>query len=121
MNQNRPVFLDLLRIRQPLPAVVSLLHRISGAVLFLALPFLLYAFRASLISADSYAALNEHVGWRLLLFFVLAGYAYHLFAGLRFLLLDLHWGTQLKTARASAWAVIAAAGLSALIIGIWLW
>lgn len=121
MNQNRPVFLDLLRIRQPLPAIVSLLHRMSGALLFLTLPFLLYAFRSSLISADSYAALNERAGWKLLLFFVLAGYAYHLFAGLRFLLLDLHWGAKLKTARASAWVVVAAAALSALIIGIWLW
>lgn len=121
MNQDRPVFLDLRRIRQPVPAVLSFLHRVSGALLFLALPFLLYAFRGSLISADSYAALNAHAAWKFLLFLVLTAYAYHLFAGLRFLLLDLHWGTQLKIARASAWAVIAAASLSALIIGVWLW
>lgn len=121
MNQNRPVFLDLLRIRQPLPAVVSFLHRLSGAVLFLILPFMLYAFRSSVVDAESYAALNSHGGWKLVLFFVLAGFAYHLLAGVRFLLLDLHLGTQLKIARASAWIVVGAAIFCALILGIWLW
>lgn len=121
MKQNRPFFLDLLHIRQPLPAVVSFMHRLSGAALFLALPFLLYLFRSSLVSADSYADINAHFGWKLVLFFVLAAYVYHLCAGLRFLFLDIHWGTQLKTARRSAWAVIGAALICTLILGIWLW
>ena len=43
MKQKRPIYLDLLRIRQPVPAVVSFLHRVSGALLFLGIPLLLIA------------------------------------------------------------------------------
>jgi succinate dehydrogenase / fumarate reductase cytochrome b subunit len=56
----RPVYLNLLRIRQPAPAVVSILHRLSGAILFVAgIPLLLWAVQQSLAPADAYASLQE--------------------------------------------------------------
>lgn len=121
MKQNRPIYLDLLRIRQPVPAVVSFLHRVSGAGLFLGIPLLLHALDTSLAGPDGFATLTANPFLKVALFFLLAGYAYHGLAGLRFLLLDVHWGNALKQARYSAWAVLGAALASALLIGVWLW
>ena len=54
---SRPVYLNLLAIRQPLPAIVSILHRISGVLLFVAgIPLALWGLDASLRSPDAYAA-----------------------------------------------------------------
>lgn len=121
MKQTRPIYLDLRQIRQPLPAIISLLHRISGVLLFLAIPLLLTLFQASLASPESFNTLLNSLGLKITLFSLLAAYSYHFFAGLRFLLLDLHWGVSLRSARQSAWIVSVAAFLSAGLIGYWLW
>jgi len=121
MKQSRPVYLDLLRIRQPLPAMISLMHRISGVLLFLAIPLLLTALQESLASPARFNILQQSSEFKLALFFLCAAYAYHFFAGLRFLLLDLHWGTALKFARLTSWAVLGATLLSILLLGAWLW
>lgn len=121
MKQSRPVYLDLLRIRQPLPAIISLMHRISGVLLFLAIPLLLTALQESLASPARFNNLQQSSGFKLALFFLCAAYAYHFFAGLRFFLLDLHWGVGLKSARLTSWAVLGASLLSLLLLGAWLW
>src|SRR5262245_39882278 len=54
MNQSRPKYLNLFEIRLPVPALVSILHRISGLVLFLFLPYLLWLLQASLASPESF-------------------------------------------------------------------
>src|SRR6478609_3063703 len=60
----RPKYLNLLQIRMPAPAVVSILHRISGALLFAALPVLLWWLQQSLVSPDSYASYRSlFSGW----------------------------------------------------------
>ena len=121
MPSARPVYLNLLKIRQPLPAVVSILHRASGALLFLALPVALYLFQSSLADARSFDALRENAAVRFALFAVLVGYGYHFLAGLRFLLFDLHRPGLYRVARASAlWVLIAAAAI-AVIAGARLW
>ena len=66
MKNARPKYLDLSQIRLPIPALVSILHRMSGAGLFLLLPFLLYLLQASLPSPDSYVRSGRSVrtiGW----------------------------------------------------------
>lgn len=121
MKQSRPIYLDLLHISQPLPAIISLLHRISGVLLFLFIPILLAILQSSLAGAESFKALQSSPWLKLTGFILLAAFAYHCYAGLRFLMLDLHWGTALKSARISAWMVLIAAVLSFLMLGIWLW
>ena len=120
MKQTRPVFLDLLRIRQPLPALISIAHRLSGILLFLSIPLVLNTWQASLASAESFRALQDSLGLKLVLFFLGMAYAYHFFAGLRFLLLDLHWGLSLESARFSSWAVLGSSLLCAVLLGTWL-
>ena len=108
--KKRPKNLDLTTIRLPLPGKVSILHRVSGAGLFLCLPILLWLFGASLTSADTFAAFKS-IASSLPAKVILAGliwaYAHHFCAGIRFLLLDLHVGIEKEAARKSAAVVFA--------------
>jgi succinate dehydrogenase / fumarate reductase cytochrome b subunit len=117
----RPKYLDIMRIRQPVPAIASILHRISGFGLFIAIPFLLCALQLSLKSAEAYRELISNPLVKLLLIGLAWALFHHLFAGIRFLLLDVQLGLQLERARASAFIAIVAAIVCALALGVWLW
>jgi len=122
--RKRPKHLALHQIRQPIPAIVSILHRISGAGLFLMLPLLLWLFDRSLGSATAYDAYREVVAHplvKLVLFGLLWAYLHHFCAGIRFLLLDLHVGTDLQAGRRSAWAVLVVSLALTFVIGVALW
>jgi succinate dehydrogenase / fumarate reductase cytochrome b subunit len=121
----RPVYLDLPRIRLPLPGIVSILHRVSGAVLFLfGIPLLLAGVGMSLASPESFAAMKAWVANPLaklaLLGFAWA-YLHHFCAGIRYLLLDLHQGIELPAARQSSVIVLVASLALTLIVGVRLW
>ena len=122
--QKRPKHLNLLAIRLPLPGVVSILHRVSGVVLVLALPLALLALHCATASNEGFesvAAALAHPFVKLCLWAAAWALAHHMFAGARFLLLDLHIGVGLPQARASAAAALAAGLLCALLFGVWLW
>jgi succinate dehydrogenase / fumarate reductase cytochrome b subunit len=96
--------------RMPPSALVSIMHRVSGAALFLALPFLLWMFDASLVSEDGFGRMAEassHWLVKLVLLFLVWSFLHHLVAGIRYLILDLHVGMQLPSAHRSALAVYA--------------
>jgi len=124
MMKNHPKYLDLFKIRLPVPGLVSILHRISGLGLFLFLPFLLWLLQSSLTSPDSYvryrAAFANPVV-KVILIGLLWAFLHHLLAGLRFLALDLHYGTDLPTARASSRLVLVTSIALTAILGVWLW
>jgi succinate dehydrogenase / fumarate reductase cytochrome b subunit len=121
----RPVYLDLFSIRQPLPAIVSILHRISGALLFLAgIPLLLWFVQRSLASPEGFAAAMAPftgVVGKIALLVLAWAYVYHLLAGLRHLALDLHVGIRLQPASSSAAVVLVLSILIALIVAVRLW
>lgn len=122
--KSRPKHLNLIKIRLPVPGIISIMHRVSGAVLFLMLPLLLWLFQSSLQSPESYAKLHAviaHPLMKLLLLGLLWGYLHHLFAGVRHLFLDLHMGAELETARASAIVVLVAGIILTLAVGVRLW
>ena len=125
MLKQRPVYLDLVRIRLPLPGIVSILHRVSGALLFLiGIPLLLGILGASLESEESYAdvkAAFTNPLAKLVLIGFLWAYLHHFFAGIRFLLLDLLQGIELPSARRSSVIVLAVSLALTLIIGARLW
>lgn len=107
-----PKYLNLLRIQMPVGAVLSIAHRISGVLLFLALPFLAYLFALSLQGPGGYASALEwlaHPLARLTALLLVWSIAHHLLAGIRHLLLDIHLGVNKTAARASAWVVNIAA------------
>jgi succinate dehydrogenase / fumarate reductase cytochrome b subunit len=119
------VYLNLLQIRLPLPGIVSILHRISGALLFaVGIPLLLYGVERSLASPESFAALKAsmaHPLIKLVLIGLVWAYLHHFCAGIRYLLIDFHVGDDLRPARVSSIVVLAASLLLTLIVAVRLW
>lgn len=110
----RPVDLNLLRIHLPLPGWVSILHRVSGALLFAALPLGVWGLSVSLADEAGFQRIADciaHPLARLVLLALIWAFAHHLLAGLRHLALDVHWGVDLRHARQSSLAVMLASGL----------
>lgn len=125
VDKPRPVYLNLFAIRQPIPAVVSILHRASGAALFLVgLPLALWALETSLAAADGYqrvAGFFAHPLARIVLLGLVWAYLHHLLAGIRHVLGDIHIGLDLPSARRSAAIVFVLALLLTVAIGVRLW
>lgn len=121
-RNNRPVHLNLFVIRMPVPAVMSIAHRASGVLLVLLIPWLVYGLQQSLAGAEGFAEVRAWFsGWLglSLLFLLLWALLHHLFAGFRYLLLDIHIGVDKAPERASAWAVMLMAPLAAALLLLW--
>ena len=120
IKKKRPKNLDLATIRQPLPAVLSILHRISGAVIFFLMPVLLWLFQQSLASPEGYAvakAVTSGFFAKIILLGLIWLFMHHFCAGIRYLLLDLHMGIDLQSARFSAKVVFVVSIVLTLIVG----
>jgi succinate dehydrogenase / fumarate reductase cytochrome b subunit len=101
---------QIARYRMPLAGLISILHRISGALLFLALPFILYLLERSLTSEDTFAHFKGIVSYwyvKLLLLAMAWAYLHHFCAGIRHLIMDMHIGLTKDAARHSSVAVFA--------------
>ena len=124
MNKKRPVNLDLGTLKFPAMAIASILHRISGMVLFLLLPLMIYFLSVSLASAESFASLQVTLAspyCKVLLWAFSAALIYHLLAGFRHLLMDFGVGEHLEAGRFSAVFVIACSVILIIFLGIWIW
>jgi succinate dehydrogenase / fumarate reductase, cytochrome b subunit len=126
----RPVYrniniTDLIRYRLPMPGIISILHRISGAALFLCLPILLAFLQMSLKSEAGYEAFKAliwgHLLAKLFLLGLLYFYVHHFCAGIRYLLLDVHTGIELAAARRSSNIVVIVSVLITLLAAVKLW
>ena len=121
----RPKYYDLNLAHLPPAGLLSIFHRVSGALLFFPiLPLLLYALQATLGSEAGFARWRDffdHPIAKLALLGVVWLYAHHFFAGIRYLLLDLHIGIAKDASRVSALVVFAAGLASTLLIGWRLW
>lgn len=116
--RNINVFQDLPGYRLPAAAKVSILHRISGVIMFLLLPFVFWMFDTSLSSQISFAsfkaAFNESLGFvpgwfvKLVALVLIWGYLHHLCAGIRHIMVDMNHDLISKEwGRSSAIAVLA--------------
>lgn len=109
----------------PIPSIVSILHRVSGALLFLlGIPWALAALDASLASPAafaSYAAVAGHPLAKLIAIGLVWAYVHHLLAGVRHLALDLHAGLELAAARRTSAAVFVLAILITLAVAVRIW
>ncbi len=125
VKPKRPVYLDLFAIRLPLPALISILHRISGLLLFLVgIPLVLSAVESSLASAESYAAwkaMFAHPLAKIVLLVLAWSYVHHLLAGIRHLILDAHIGLDLPVARQSSALVLVVALVVTAAVAFKLW
>jgi succinate dehydrogenase / fumarate reductase cytochrome b subunit len=124
MNKKRPKHLALHQIRQPLPAIVSFLHRATGFFLFFSLPLLLWALQYSLRSIETFTALAlffQSVFIKIAMLVVLWAFLHHFCAGLRYLAIDLDMISSLPAARTSSKWVIAASLTLTVVFGAMLW
>ncbi|MHB8916203.1 MAG: succinate dehydrogenase, cytochrome b556 subunit [Thiobacillus sp.] len=113
LPDTRPVYLNLFRLHLPITGWVSILHRLSGALLFFLLPLMVWGFTLTLSGEAGYA---RAVAWlstlaaKLLTLALVWVFAHHFFAGLRHLAMDSHWGVSLKSARLSGLVVLLTTG-----------
>ena len=101
---------QIVSYRLPPAGIVSILHRISGALLFLlGIPFSLYLLQESLtseLSFQSYRAIVGSIPGKLVLLVLIWAFVHHAVAGIRYLLLDRHVGIQKESSRSSAQIVL---------------
>ena len=131
--KHRPVYRNIhvtqLRgYRLPAAGWVSILHRISGAMLFLLLPFLIWLFDTSVTSEVSYAQFASlfHAGWagipgfffKLVALAMIWAYVQHFIGGVRHLWMDMTHAVGLEFGRQSAWATLAATAVITVGLGI---
>jgi succinate dehydrogenase / fumarate reductase cytochrome b subunit len=112
----RPVYLNLFRIYLPLAGWVSILHRVTGVLLFAAVPLGVWALSRSLSGESGFQQVTDwmmHPLAKLGQLLLVWAFALHFFAGLRHLGLDVHWGLQ--RARQSSITVMLATGLVTLL------
>ena len=122
-TKKRPVNLDLIHMHMPVAAIVSILHRLSGVLLIILLPYGIYLFEMSLSNEQGFLhvqallcsvpgkVITVGLGW---VFF------HHLCAGIRFLLIDIDIGVAKESSVKGAWMVHAGAILLTLIVAVML-
>lgn len=124
MNKPRPKHLALHQIKLPLPGIVSILHRVSGLLLFIALPLLLLMLQYSLRSIETYTQLMDVLAnplLKLILLGLLWAFMHHFCAGLRYLAIDLHLVRDLAQARNSSKVVMLVSLALTIFVGVKLW
>jgi succinate dehydrogenase / fumarate reductase, cytochrome b subunit len=124
MSKQRPKHLSLHQIKLPLSGIVSILHRVSGMLLFVSLPLLLWVLQSSLRSIETYSELIDNLhrpASKIFLLVVLWAFLHHFCAGLRYLAVDMHWISGLARARNSSRVVMAVSLLMTVWVGVKLW
>ena len=124
MKTDRPVNLSLLRFSWPLAALASITHRVSGAILFIGMAFLLYAADLALQSEagfiEAQMLLATPIG-KCVLLGLMAALIYHLIAGIKHLLLDFHIADSLESAKRAAQLTMVVSLVLTVLAGVWLW
>ncbi|MBK2093073.1 succinate dehydrogenase, cytochrome b556 subunit [Francisella philomiragia] len=118
---------DLMSIKSykfPITAISSILHRISGVVLIFAIPLAVVGMNYTLAGPDGYqqtvAVLTR--GWCSIFFWLfLSSITYHVFAGVRHMIMDMGFGESMKAAKITSLLVIILGVLSAILWGCYLW
>jgi succinate dehydrogenase / fumarate reductase cytochrome b subunit len=124
MNKQRPKHLALHKIKLPLPGIVSILHRISGLLLFFSMPLLLLMLQDSLTSIETYTQLMAVLAnpfLKLMMLGLLWAFLHHFCAGLRYLAVDFHLVRDLAQARNSSKVVMVVSLALTIFIGVKLW
>ena len=121
----RPVYLNLFAIRMPLPAIVSILHRASGALLFLfGIPLVLYVVQRALQSPEAWTEMRAAFDApfaKIAAVVMTWAFVHHLVAGIRHLLLDAHVGVELRAARQSSALTLVLAVVITVAVAVRLW
>ena len=124
MKDNRPKNLDFSTFHLPLPAITSILHRISGVFIFAGAAVLLWLLNESLASEQGFnnvAMWMDNLIVKLLVWAVVSGLLYHFIAGIKHLIMDFGIGETLEGAQLGAKLVVVLSVISIVLTGVWLW
>ena len=122
--KQRPVYLSLTEFKFPLAAIASILHRITGVVLFAGIAYLLYLLQLGLDSPAGFDEARRLIALplgKLVLWGVLAMLVYHVVAGVKHLVLDFGVGESLQGGYLGALLTIVVSVVLIAIVGVWLW
>ena len=123
MKSNRPINLPLSQViavnsKSPI-AMASILHRVSGIVLFLLVPVMLYILQTSLASAEGFAAVFDNIILKLVAWVFVAATAYHFVMGVKHLLADVGMNEEFNSGRMAA--IISFVIAAVLIVASFIW
>lgn len=110
--------------RFPVTAISSILHRITGVLMVVLLPLLLWAFSLSMDSNLSFYHLHfllTHTFWSVVVWLFLSAVSYHVIAGVRHLIMDFGFAEEMRTASVTSVLVMVLGMLVAIFWGLWLW
>lgn len=125
-STRRPKFLNLfvLGAKMSITAKASILHRISGFLLFLSIPFILFILHMSLTSPDFYTTLYSICSsafMKLVYIVLIAAFIYHMCSGVRYLFLDIDKGVSIATAKTTSWIAIIVSIILTVVLGVLIW
>nr|WP_313973340.1 succinate dehydrogenase, cytochrome b556 subunit [uncultured Psychrobacter sp.] len=122
VKSNRPINLPLSQVisvnRSPI-AIASILHRISGVILFLLIPVMLWLLQNSLASPESFETVFDNVFIRFLAWIFVAAIAYHFVMGVKHLFADNGQNEELQSARMASVVSLVIAAI--LIVASFVW
>lgn len=132
-TQKRPVYRNihvsqLASYRLPPAGIVSILHRVSGVLMFVLLPFVIWLLDVSLTSEVSYERFTSTFvagagflpGWfmKLVALALIWAYLHHFIAGVRHLWMDMTHSVSKQQGEMSAWITLGSSGLLTLVLAI---
>ncbi len=123
-NKQRPVNLDLQTISFPVTAIASILHRVSGAITFVALSILLWMLGTSLASPEGFetvVSIMDNFLVKFVLWGILTALAYHIVGGLRHLVMDMGYWEELESGNQSARVAFVITAILAVLAGVLVW
>jgi succinate dehydrogenase / fumarate reductase cytochrome b subunit len=124
INDKRPVYISLTQFKFPVTAIASIVHRITGMLLFLGIAYLLWLLDLALESEAGFAQATAALAApfaKLVLWGVLSMLIYHILAGVKHLIMDFHIGDTFEAASVSAYIVFVLSAVLAVVTGAWIW
>ncbi|RTL01407.1 MAG: succinate dehydrogenase, cytochrome b556 subunit [Proteobacteria bacterium] len=127
MKQNhRPIYLDIPKLgsRMSITAKISILHRVSGVLMFLAIPLVLFLLHKTLTDQTFYNQSCAILGlpvMKLIYLVLIWAVMHHVCAGIRFLFLDIEMGLERATAQKTARLVLVVSLVLTAIMGVLIW
>ncbi|OEF24028.1 succinate dehydrogenase cytochrome b556 subunit [Vibrio rumoiensis] len=123
-RKSRPVNLDLQTIHFPISAIASIVHRVSGVIMFVSVGILLWLLATSLSSPVGFAKASNLVDGfvvKFILWGILTALAYHICGGIRHLLMDLKYFEELESGALTAKVVFGATAVLSVLAGVLVW
>lgn len=124
-NSKRPVYLSLTQFHFPVTAISSIMHRITGCILFFGLSFLLYALGKALESEQGFMYVRDELLasflGKLITWGLLSALIYHIVAGIKHFVLEAGYAETLTGSRNASWTVIGSSILFIILAGVWVW